>query len=189
MKPFFALVILVGLLCVGMALAAPGYVQPTTQGTAGSGLLYRNGRVALYQNPGAFTGSGVYQARTTKTGPVYNPFPMPNSPASGRDGRYSSHIFLDNQLAYDIYSNPSLLQPRYNTNNIRYLRALSPEQPPRTSSWFGVRADLEAKRYDTLGTRSVGFFGPASRRDKRTLLLDVNRNEQKTYKDQLGYLI
>ena len=112
-------------------------------------------------SPSAFTGSGVYQQRTTKTGPAYNPFPMSNTAASGRKGGYSSYIFLDNQLAYDFYSNPNLLQSRYSTNNQRYLGAY-----PYT----------------------YGFYGPASQRDKRAPLLDVSKGEANTYRNQMGYL-
>ena len=162
MKLKLVMVIVLGLLMIGMTLAFDGYVQQSTQGTPGSGLLYRNGRVAVYQNPNAFYGSGVYQKRTTQRGPAYNPFPMPNTPASGRDGRYSSYIYLDNPLAAEIYSNRSLLQPRYMTNNQRFLTAY-----PYTH----------------------GFYGPASRRDKRAPLLDVSSSDKRNYGNVMGYKI
>ena len=153
---------LVAILAIGMVSAYhQGYAPAKIEGTPGSGLLFSNGRVALYQNPEAFTGSGVLQARLGQsTSYAYNPFPMKNTAASGRDGRYSSYIFLDNQLAYDFYSNPNLLKPRYMTNNQRFLKA-----------W----------------PYSPGLVGP--NRDKRDPLLDVSKNERSQYQAQLGFLI
>ncbi|MEK6963291.1 MAG: hypothetical protein AABX70_02600 [Nanoarchaeota archaeon] len=154
---------IVAILALGMVSGYyEGYVPPKVQGKPGSGLLYSNGRVSLYQNPQAFTGSGVSQARVGQsTSYAYNPFPMSNTVASGRKGGYSSYIYLDNQLAYDFYSNPNLLKPRYMTNNQRYLGAY-----PYTH----------------------GFYGPASQRDKRVPLLDVSRGEADQYRNQMGYL-
>ena len=113
------------LLIISLASVYPsGYQEPKLQGTPGSGLMYSNGRVVYYQHPWASYGSGVYQKRIgTNYGPAYNPFPMPNTDASGRKGGYSSYIFLDDQLAYNYYSHPELLQPRYMTNNWRYMKA------------------------------------------------------------------
>lgn len=169
MNTKFALTVVVALLAIGMvsSYTAPkgrvsGYVPPNVQGTPGSGLLFSNGRVSLYQNPQAYTGSGVSQARIGQsTSYAYNPFPMKNTAASGRNGGYSSYIFLDNQLAANFYSHPELLKPRYMTNNQRFLGAY-----PYTH----------------------GFYGPASQRDKRAPLLDVSKAEANTYRNQMGYL-
>ena len=162
MKLKFLFILALGLLALSLVTAYhEGYQAPKNQGTPGSGLLYSDGRVTLYQNPQAFTGSGVYQQRLGDApGPSYNPYPMPNTGASHRDGRYSSYIFLDNQLAYNVYTNPDLLKPRYMTNNLRFLRA-------------------EPYSYQLIGPR----------RDKRAPLLDVSRSDQRRYRAQMGYLI